>query len=463
MTGTRARSVQRIAGLLVLSTALAACGVAPRTAASARATAPRAASNDVAIGAFVGDAFARADLNRDGALSGPESGLDGAQFRLLDRDGSGVIERAEWGYALPLADAEALIKDAFRPMIEVVRRRLDLDGDRAVSGAELKRFAAAPGTTRAEPLRLQALEQARDLADADHDGLVDASEFDRFYVALGGVENQGRGLFSKIINAALGGYLGVTSKIAFNKACFPSRKPRNPALTPAKFGLPYEEVAFKTEDGLTIKGWFVPARVPTEHTVIAYHGIDDNRETFVRQGQVAMLNPYVNMLLVDLRNQGESDGDRTSFGYHEGKDVVAAYKYLNGRGIHSAMVYGQSLGGATAIRGAALVPQLKGVVDDCTYATVQQAFTGFISITFIPCPVLIAAATLERAKQEWGFDMRETEPISQVGRIAPRPLLIIHGEKDLNIAPENSAWSGWSRAPSTSRPSQPRCRFGCRS
>ena len=433
-TASRLRRGTHVLAAASLALALAACGAAPRGLAPARAGTPAAAAIDVDMTRFVGDAFARADLDRDGALSGREAGLDAAQFRALDRDASGEIEQAEWAHRLPLNEAVAELAP-FRPMVEEVRRRLDADHDQAVTTGELRAFAA--GGHRYEPLRAPALEAARKVGDVDGDGRLEGAEFDRFYVALGGVEGDGsRGLFSKIVNAALGGYLAVTSKIAFQKACHPNR--RTPTSTPAKYGLPYEEVAFKTEDGLTIRGWFVPARVPTQHTVIGYHGIDDNREAYVRQGQVAWLNPYVNQLLVDIRNQGESDGDRTTFGFHEGKDVQAAYRYLQGRGIDSAMVYGTSLGGATAIRGAALVPALKGVVDDCTYATVQQAFTGFISLTFIPCPVLIAAATVERANREFGIDMRATEPISQVGRINGRPLLIIHGTADRNIAPENS-------------------------
>jgi fermentation-respiration switch protein FrsA (DUF1100 family) len=189
---------------------------------------------------------------------------------------------------------------------------------------------------------------------------------------------------------------------------------------------------------LTLRGWFIPARVPTENTVIAYHGISDTRSMLVRQGQVAMLNPYVNQLVMDLRNHGESEGKLTTFGAHEGLDVTAAVKYLEGRGIRSVMVYGISLGGATAIRGAALNPTIKGLVDDCAYATVQQAFGNFISLMFVPSPVLAAAAAVERAKREWGLDMRPTEPIRQIGQVAPRPMLIIHGERDLNISPENS-------------------------
>ncbi len=432
-TATGIRRGTRSIGVVALALALAACGVGPRAQAPVRPAAVKAANIEIDMNGFIGDAFARADVDRDGALSGRESSLDAAQFRALDRDGSGAIERAEWGHRLPLAEAEAQL-GPFRPMVDEVRKQLDADGDRAVTGAELRRWASRD--TRYDPLRATALEAARKIGDADGDGRLTGREFDRFYVALGGVEDNGRGLFSKIVNAALGGYLAVTSRIAFEKACHPGRKPVS--MTPAKFGLPFEEIAFRTEDGLKIRGWFIPARTPTEHTVIAYHGIDDNRGSYVRQGQVAMLNPYVNQLVVDIRNQGDSEGDRTTFGFHEGKDVQAAYRYLQDRGINSAMVYGMSLGGATAIRGAAIVPQLKGCIDDCTYATVQQAFTGFISLTFIPCPVLIAAATVERANREFDIDMRATEPISQVAQIAPRPLLIIHGAQDMNISPENS-------------------------
>jgi fermentation-respiration switch protein FrsA (DUF1100 family) len=117
---------------------------------------------------------------------------------------------------------------------------------------------------------------------------------------------------------------------------------------------------------------------------------------------------------------------------------VAAVKYLKGRGIDQVALYGVSLGGASAIRAAALMPQVKAVIDDCAYATVSQAFTGFISLSMIPSPVLVGAATLVQANRILGVDMSTTEPLTQVSKLAPRPFLVIHGAQDKNVPVDNS-------------------------
>jgi fermentation-respiration switch protein FrsA (DUF1100 family) len=371
--------------------------------------------------------FEALDADGDVRLSALESGLIVAQFSVFDRDRSGFIEHSEWNADVSLEEAREGAK-AFRPLIGAAYQQI-IRGNNA---QEPPRAAEAAD-------RLLGLNSPQDLqraADNNQDGLVSEAEFEDHYTTLGTAPLLSRGLGTRLGRALLGGYLSVVSRLALKRATQPTR--RKVQETPAKFGLAFENVEFKTEDGLVVRGWFIPARIPTEHTVIAYHGISDTRSMLVRHGQVAMLNPYVNQLVMDLRNHGDSEGKLTTFGAHEGLDVTAAVRYLEGRGIRSVMVYGISLGGATAIRGAALNPTLKGLAEDCAYATVQQALSNYISLLFVPSPVLAAAAAIERAKREWGLDMRPTEPLRQIGQVAPRPMLIIHGERDLNISPENS-------------------------
>lgn len=365
------------------------------------------------------------DRDQDGRLSAEEIGLDPRQFSIFDRDHSGFIESTEWNAEISLDEA-AQAAPAFKPMIQLVHTQLS----KSRSAQILRPHPINQPLDWLSPARLQKV------ADTDHNGLVSEKEFAHYYATMGASAIGATGFGTRIGRAMLGGYLSLVSRLALHRATHPNRK--KVKETPALFGLPFENVAFQTEDGLTLRGWFIPARKPTEHTVIAYHGISDTRSTFVRQGQVAALNPYVNQLVMDLRNHGESEGDITTFGLHEGLDVSAAVRYLASRGIRSVIVFGISLGGATAIRGAALNPAIKGVIDDCAFATVQQAFSGFISLLFIPSPVLAAAAALERAKREWGLDLRVTEPIRQIAQVVPRPMLFIHGERDLNVPPENS-------------------------
>lgn len=374
---------------------------------------------------LVEQTLARCDQNADQRLTRAEVGLEPAQFAVLDRDRSGFLERSEWNAEISLSEAREAAR-AFRPLIRAAQAHLQ------PSTAPAPQLGEAPE----QAFALHSIQQVPAAADLNRDGQLSDMEFENHYTALGASPLVSRGLGTRIGRALLGGYLSIVSRVALKVATHPAR--REVKETPAQFGLPFENVAFKTEDGLTLRGWFIPARIPTEHTVIAYHGISDTRSMFVRQGQVAMLNPYVNQLVMDLRNHGESGGNLTTFGAHEGLDVTAAVRYLEGRGIRSVMVYGISLGGATAIRGAALNPRIKALVDDCAYATVQQAVANFISLMFVPSPVLAAAAAVERAKREWGLDLRPTEPVRQIGQVAPRPMLIIHGEQDLNISPENS-------------------------
>jgi fermentation-respiration switch protein FrsA (DUF1100 family) len=438
-------SVRRRVATAMVALVLAGCGSAPTThavplpAKKAQARGLKLKVSNNSMEGFVANAFDRADTDQDGFLSGKESGLNAAQFRAFDRDNDGVISREEWNQPMSPEQAMAALAP-FQPLIDATFVALDTNKDGVVSLAEA-RAAVPPDPQRSlapEPLKLAVVLSAFRQADTLGAGVLTRAAFPAFYIGLGqrGTNTVMRGWFSSIADALLAAYLAVTSRIGEHVAMHPSRKAIN--QTPAKWNIPFEEVSFKTADGLTLKGWFIPAATPTDNTVIEVHGINDCRDTFVREGQIKMLNPKYNQLAFDLRNQGQSDGEITSFGFNEGKDVVAAKAYLQTRGIQHIAVYGISLGAAAAIRGGAIDPQLMGVVDDCAYTTCRSAFAGFASALFIPGSELIAAAILERGNEELGADMTTTEPISQVRSIAPRPLLVIHGANDPNVPAEDS-------------------------
>ena len=46
--------------------------------------------------------------------------------------------------------------------------------------------------------------------------------------------------------------------------------------TPKDFGLAYEEVSFQSYDHLKLTGWFLPARVASDVTLIILHGLGSN-------------------------------------------------------------------------------------------------------------------------------------------------------------------------------------------
>lgn len=412
---------------LLLSVAIAGCGLQPFPffGREERLHTARSSADD-----FLSETFRLADSNRDGRLSPGELDLSAAQFQAVDADHDGTVSRAEWDRQASMSEIVRLLP-LFNPLVQATRAHVDVDGNGSVSSSELRGVFGIRSSHAC--LRPSALHSALKASDRDGNGVLDPEEFTRFYVAMGSGSERA---FMGFVKALLGAYLAVTSHIATPRAIHPTRVKLT--ATPADFGFPYEDASFRTEDGLRLKGWYIPAAVSTDKAILLLHGHKSNRQGLLNDGIVGMLHDRYNVLTFDMRNNGESEGTATSFGFHEGKDALAAIAYLKGRGNKKIAVYGGSMGGATAIRAAALSPDLRAVVEDCAFATVHSAFTGFIAMSFAPCPVLIAAATLANANKELGIDMTLTEPLTQVAKLAPRPFLVIHGAEDPVITVDNS-------------------------
>jgi pimeloyl-ACP methyl ester carboxylesterase len=116
--------------------------------------------------------------------------------------------------------------------------------------------------------------------------------------------------------------------------------------TPLTAGMPYEDVTFKSTDGLDIRGWFIPAGTGPAPAVAFVHGWLWNRLGNV-EGQVPVPDKSVDflpaakalhdagygVLLFDLRNHGESDRGKAplTFGVYEARDFIGAVNYLRSR------------------------------------------------------------------------------------------------------------------------------------
>ena len=132
-------------------------------------------------------------------------------------------------------------------------------------------------------------------------------------------------------------------------------------VTPAKLGLPYEDVRFAARDGAAeIGGWCIPgdAEAPV---IIMVHGRDASRTAAVGGGfleEAKLLHDAgYGVLIIDLRGHGQSSDARFTFGIKERSDVLGAVDWLLLRGVvpRRIGVLGLSLGAAAAI-GAARRP-----------------------------------------------------------------------------------------------------------
>lgn len=188
---------------------------------------------------------------------------------------------------------------------------------------------------------------------------------------------------------------------------------------------PYEEVSFPSLDGTRLTGWFIPSQQKDPvGTVIHFHGNAANISNHL--GFVDWLpGAGFNLFLFDYRGYGDSGGSPGRRGVFE--DSVAALRYVAARSdVDPArlIAFGQSLGGANAITAAAATPDvpLKGVVVDSafySYRSIARDKIGLIPVLgWFKWPLSFLTATNGHS------------PGPVIARLAPTPVLIIHGTND---------------------------------
>ena len=92
----------------------------------------------------------------------------------------------------------------------------------------------------------------------------------------------------------------------------------------------WKEVFITAPDGTRLAGTYIPARRDLHKTVIIFHGIYHNRTMSLTYVPMYRKLGY-NVLLVDHRGFGESDGEGTTWGTHEIGDIDAWVKWLRSR------------------------------------------------------------------------------------------------------------------------------------
>jgi fermentation-respiration switch protein FrsA (DUF1100 family) len=216
--------------------------------------------------------------------------------------------------------------------------------------------------------------------------------------------------------------------------------------TAERWGLPQPEpVWMSAADGVPLAGWLLEHKDAVASVVVC-HGHGANKLTSL--WAAAYLYPRFNVLLFDVRGHGESGGDRTSVGYFERLDIGGAVGWLAARLPDLPIgVLGISMGGAAAILAAAEFPQIAAVVADSPFARLRSPVREAICARGYPRQLspLLAWSVCTVAAQLGSLRGAWHDPIDVVQRIAPRPLLLIHGEAD-DLIPVDNAYALYRRA-----------------
>lgn len=143
--------------------------------------------------------------------------------------------------------------------------------------------------------------------------------------------------------------------------------------TGAELGRPFEDVYFRTADGVQLNGWFFPCDTNLARSgmvVLVCHGNGGNISHRLDMTS-ALLATGLNVFLFDYRGYGRSQGYPSEQGTY--RDAQAAYDWLRQKEFagKKIVLFGESLGGGVAAELATHV-EIGGLILQSTFTCIPD-------------------------------------------------------------------------------------------
>jgi pimeloyl-ACP methyl ester carboxylesterase len=198
----------------------------------------------------------------------------------------------------------------------------------------------------------------------------------------------------------------------------------------------------RTSDGLDLIGTRLGDMEPA---IVVCHGFSGWHRKARPARFAEALSSWCTVYAFDFRGHGLSAGE-TTFGGLEIHDVAAVVALARSEGHAPVGTVGASMGGVSVIRHAALL----GGVDAVVAISTPARWDGHASEAVRRMAWIAGTDRGRRVGRAMGVRItpeieRQESPEEVVGKIAPTPVLIIHGRDD-HFFEEEEAWRLYRRA-----------------
>lgn len=267
-----------------------------------------------------------------------------------------------------------------------------------------------------------------------------------------GTMSRTRGIVARVATLAAGGaaVAGLGAVAGAHQISGPRRPWPGYRFTPHEVGIAFEEVAFTAADGTRIAGWWLdqrntappeldqPDNVPGNgRTVIVCHGHRGSMADMLGIGP-ALWRAGNNVLLFDFRGNGDSGDGRQSLAHHEQLDLRAAIDWVVARRPGDRLaVMGFSMGAAVAAMVGPTDERVEALVLDSPFADMLDVVRTTGRRWHLPAFPLLAMVDRVTGWRH-GYRFADVRPVDVIGRFAPRPLLLLHGDADRVIPLEHA-------------------------
>lgn len=206
--------------------------------------------------------------------------------------------------------------------------------------------------------------------------------------------------------------------------------------TTASVELDFREVRFQSTDGLALTAWWVPKEGSSRVAVLAHGRSGNKSSTYVVETASIYARAGFNVLMLDLRSRGGSEGRFLTAGYQEVRDVRGALSWLAERGFDAGEVvlHGWSTGAVTVVR-TAPGTGVAAVVEEGAYADLPLLLGSMLPGNHGRSDSLSRVALRVARLLGVDFDPWALQPRKDAAKLSEEgvPLLIIHSRDDAVI------------------------------
>ncbi|GAC1566527.1 MAG: alpha/beta hydrolase [Ktedonobacteraceae bacterium] len=207
---------------------------------------------------------------------------------------------------------------------------------------------------------------------------------------------------------------------------------------PFELDLPAEEIFFSpTEGNHKVSGWYIPHPGATT-TIIVSPGYR-SLKTDVLGISAFLWKAGHNILAFEYHGHGTEVGTPVTLGYSEINDFLGAVAYAKERAPETHLgVIGYSMGAAVAIMAMARSNDVEALVSDSAFATHASVVDYQLRRVFRRSSRLVTWTADTLLWWRAGYHFNQVEPLRDIAKLAPRPILIIHGGKDSLVDPHDA-------------------------